>query len=343
MCGSVSLRGDALVVADSCDRAIVVNARSPEDRAVVLESTTISNHPQTVRKLHLLSISPNDLLQTNICLQIQISQRYIIVARAKFVEVFNFTMDILEAEPAHSAIGHGQEPIIEHPVDSFSFGWLDGISISQDTTKPDAFFVLFPQPNEDPWSMHSPTLTLYHLEANSMAGVEKDTPSPPATPGSTPRILSETFLASVPLSASASPTSTSSSTSTKLVLGRHRTALWLSPRPRELDFTGLVQMDLNRQGDWPFQARGVRTWRNFFGDDLIWASFGPRQTITKPQTEDDENCTSTVEGEDSKTPVLTKRILNSDIDEDWAAIGYDEETGRVVLGRRNGCITFLRL
>jgi hypothetical protein len=26
-----------------------------------------------------------------------------------------------------------QEPIIQYPVDSFSFGWLDGISISQDT------------------------------------------------------------------------------------------------------------------------------------------------------------------------------------------------------------------
>jgi hypothetical protein len=50
VCNSVSLCGDALVVADSRDRALVVNVHSPEDRAVVLESTTISDHPQTVRK-----------------------------------------------------------------------------------------------------------------------------------------------------------------------------------------------------------------------------------------------------------------------------------------------------
>lgn len=54
MCSSVSLRGDALVVADCRDRAMVVDVRSPEDRTIVLESTTISNHPQKVRKPHPL-------------------------------------------------------------------------------------------------------------------------------------------------------------------------------------------------------------------------------------------------------------------------------------------------
>lgn len=50
MCSSVSLNGDALVVADCRDRAMLVNVRSPEDGAVVLESTTVSSHPQTVRE-----------------------------------------------------------------------------------------------------------------------------------------------------------------------------------------------------------------------------------------------------------------------------------------------------
>ena len=270
------------------------------------------------------------------------------VARAKFVEVFDFSMDTLRDEPvlppsnADLVAGSGQGPIIQHPVDSFSFGWLDGISISQDTSKQDSFFVLCPQPDEDPWSTHAPTLTFYHLMANSTPGAEEGISSPSATPGSTSHILSETFLASVPLSPSGSPTSTSSSTSTHLVVGCHHTALWLSPRPGEWDTTGLVQMDLNRQGDWPFQARGVRTWRNFFGDDLVWASFGPRRTKATPQTDDVKSWTDVAGGGGSETSISMNRILNSH-GEDWTAVGYDEETGRVALGRRDGYITFLLL
>jgi len=50
LCNSVSLCGDILVVADSRDRAAAVNVHSPENGAVVLESTTVSEHPQMVRK-----------------------------------------------------------------------------------------------------------------------------------------------------------------------------------------------------------------------------------------------------------------------------------------------------
>ena len=50
LCSSVSLCGDILVVADSRDRATAVNVHSPGDGAVVLESTTVSEHPQMVRK-----------------------------------------------------------------------------------------------------------------------------------------------------------------------------------------------------------------------------------------------------------------------------------------------------
>lgn len=247
------------------------------------------------------------------------------MARAKFVEVFNSPTDVLATESilssssADSVVENAQEPIIYHPVDSFSFGWLDGISISQDTTKPDSFFVLFRQPNADPWSTHAPTLAFYRLEENSTADVEEDLISHSDTDGSTSHLFFGAFLASVPLSASASPTSTSSSTSPKLVLGHHRTAIWLSPRPRESDSTGLVQMDLNRQEDWPSQARGTRFWRNFLGDDLVWASF-----------------------EGSKIDVFKRHVFNSR-GEVWTAIGYDEEMGRVALGRGDGCITFLRL
>ena len=270
-----------------------------------------------------------------------------LIARAKFVEAFDLPKDILGTAttlPPSSAeltVEGAQEPNIRHPVDSFSFGWVDGISISRDTTKPNSFFVLFPQPNDDPWSTHAPTLTFYRLEANSTADGENVIP-PPDTQDPPAHIFSETFLASVPLSPSTSPTSTSSSTSTKLVIGRHRTALWLSPRQREWDTTGLVQMDLNRPGDWPFQARGMRTWGNFLGDDLVWASFGPKQT--KPKTQEarpDEDRVDITE-EDSITPIFTNRILNSH-GEDWTSIGYDEETGRVALGRRDGYVTFLRL
>ena len=247
------------------------------------------------------------------------------MARAKFIEVFVTPTDVLATESVLSSsntdlvVGNEQEPIIQHPVDSFSFGWLDGISISQDTTKPDSFFVLFPQPNADPWSTHAPTLAFYRLEENSTADVEEGPPSHSNTDDSIPHLFYGAFLASAPLSASASPTSTSSSASTKLVLGHHRTALWLSPRPRESDATGLVQMDLNRQEDWPAQARGTRFWRNFLGDDLVWASFG-----------------------DSETHAFTRHIFNSR-GEVWTAVGYDEETGRVALGKGNGRITFLRL
>ena len=264
------------------------------------------------------------------------------MARAKFTEVFVSPTDILATEsilgPSNvdSVVGDVHEPIIQHPVDSFSFGWLDGISISQDFLNPDSFFVLFQQPNEDMWSTHAQTLVFFRLEANFTTGME-DLPSPSNMTGPTPHLFSETFLASTPLSTSTSPTSTSSSASTKHVLGCHRTALWLCPRPSETDSTGLVQMDLNRQEDWPSQARGVRTWRHYLGDDLVWASLDPGRI----QDDDDENWTSAAE-EESDMRVFTRPVFNSR-DEAWTAIGYDEETGRVALGRRDGCITFLRL
>jgi len=258
-----------------------------------------------------------------------------------FVEVFNLPTDILAADLTHS-YSVWQEPIIQHPVDSFTFGWLDGISISQDFSKSDSFFVLFHHPNDDLWSNHAPKLTLCRLEANPTASAEEELPPPSDVDDPVSHFFSVEFLTSVPRSASASPTSTSSSTSTKLVLGHQRTALWLSPRPRESDSTGLVQMDLNRQEDWPAQARGTRSWRQFLGDDLIWASFGPRETQTKIQDSGDENWTSRTDEEEPKIYAFTRRICNSR-GEVWTAIGYDEETGRVALGKGDGSIVFLRL
>lgn len=52
VCNSVSLCGDILVAADSRNRAAVVNVDSPDDKTVVLESTTTSSHPQMVGKSH---------------------------------------------------------------------------------------------------------------------------------------------------------------------------------------------------------------------------------------------------------------------------------------------------
>jgi hypothetical protein len=101
-------------------------------------------------------------------------------------------------------------------------------------------------------------------------------------------------------------------------------------------------MDLNRQEEWPSQARGTRIWRHFLGDDLVWASFGPRQTQAEEQDSDDESWTSVADEGKPKTQVFTRRIFNSR-DEAWTAIGYDEETGRVALGKRDGYITLLRL
>ena len=269
------------------------------------------------------------------------------MARAKFIEAFASPIDILAPGPTFGVSNTDQvienmhEPIVQHPVDSFSFGWLDGMSISQDSSKPDSFFILFRQPNEDPWSTHTPTLALYRLEANFTAGVGEEMPPSLDAADPTSHLFSETFLTSTPLDASTSPTSTSSSASTKLVLGHHRTALWLSPRPRESDSTGLVQMDLNRQEDWPSQSRGIRSWRYHLGDDLVWASFSPRRTRAETQGGDNGNCTGTAD-DDPKMHVFTRRVCNSH-GEVLTAIGYDEETGRVALGRRDGCITFLRL
>jgi hypothetical protein len=49
-----------------------------------------------------------------------------------------------------------------------------------------------------------------------------------------------------------------------------------SPTER-VDSTGLVQMDLNRQDLLAIPGEGSTSWRYFLGDDLVWASFGPRR------------------------------------------------------------------
>lgn len=77
------------------------------------------------------------------------------------------------------------------------------------------------------------------------------------------------------------------------------------------------------------------------GGNLVWASFGPRRTKAKLQTDYDENWAGIVEGEDLKTSILTNQVI--DMRQGWTAVGYEEETGRVALGSLDGCINFIHL
>ena len=95
-------------------------------------------------------------------------------------------------------------------------------------------------------------------------------------------------------------------------------------------------MDLNRQEDWPSQAR--RIWRQLFGNDLVWGSLDLWGGKAEAQNGDGEPWVA----EDPDTHVFTRRVFSAS-DDVWTAIGYDEETGRVAIGRRDGYITFLSL
>ena len=223
------------------------------------------------------------------------------MARANFTEAFGFPKDTLATNTTHNSsyarlvVGNVQEPIVQHPVDSFSFGWLDKIAISEESSKPDSFLVLFHRPNEVPRSTHAPTLAFYRLDANPTGDVDEDMPSPALNAdGSTSHLFSKTLLTPAPLSGSTNLTPTSSPVPTrksKFVLGHHRTALWLS-EPGESNKFIRVTVRISRQGyDRTSKLRGTKTWKSFVGDDLVWASFNPGQTQVGTRGDGDKNRT----------------------------------------------------
>ena len=77
--------------------------------------------------------------------------------------------------------------------------------------------------------------------------------------------------------------------------------------------------------------------RQHFGDDLVWGSLDLREGQAGTRNDDDGPW-----AEDPVPHVFARRVFNA-CDAVWTAIGYDEESGRVAIGRRDGCITFLRL
>ena len=270
------------------------------------------------------------------------------MARANFIEVFSFPRDTLAINSTHGSscarlvVGNVQESIVQHPVDSFSFGWLNKIAVSEDSSKPDSFQVVL----EVLQSTHAPTLAFYRLEANPTGDLDENLPSPPLNAdGSTSHSLSKTLLTPAPLSGSTSLIPTSSpvpARKSKLVLGHHRTALWLS-EPGESNKFIRITVRISRQDyDRTSKLRGTKTWKSFVGDDLVWASFGPGQTQVGTRGDGDENRTRMAYEEDSKTFAFTRCVSSSCADV-WTTIGYDEETGRVALGEWDGYITLLRL
>lgn len=109
-------------------------------------------------------------------------------------------------------------------------------------------------------------------------------------------LFSETSLVPALVSGITSPISTSYSAPTKIKLGRHRTALWLYPKPRESDATGQVKVDLNKQGIWPYWAKGISV-STCLKETLVWGSFGPSWAQAEMQDGGDENRNRTADGE----------------------------------------------
>ncbi|KII84195.1 hypothetical protein PLICRDRAFT_118295 [Plicaturopsis crispa FD-325 SS-3] len=242
------------------------------------------------------------------CIQVIFAHKSILVVRARSINLF--------PEPVLS----DRLPMrLYESIGRHSFGWIDGVSVAVNkrstyTTSSSrqslsssrrGLSILIRAETDDPWASDAHHLDLYDLLPNpAFSDTTDDGKIVP------PYVFPPTLAAQV-------QSVRGSLRCTGLVLGQYGTAIWIHP-PQDRAVTGLVPNDTTDvpPGSVPTDAH----------ECLVAAVFpGPLRSA------------------DASPDVHAQRVMPHDSSNNWSALDYDEDLGRIALGSGAGEVTVLEL
>ncbi|KAG5338230.1 hypothetical protein C0989_007900 [Termitomyces sp. Mn162] len=201
-------------------------------------------------------------------------------------------------------------PLTYTPIAQHSFGWIDGVCVTPTRTLTPSLSILLRGESDDPWTSGQHSLNHYTLLPNLNAATDQDVrPSP--------YIFPPALIAKV-------PAVRGTLRCRNVVLGPCGTAAWIQPQDR-----AVVGLTWTSDEGYPLQAIHSISGK----ESLMLAAF------PGPLTRDEEGWKQDDVGIDvagiRSTAVFTNELNN------WTALDYDEEVGRIVLCSSFGCVTVL--
>ncbi|TDL27111.1 hypothetical protein BD410DRAFT_741538 [Rickenella mellea] len=287
---AIALQGDIIAIGDPYHHAKIVNWKTGD--AVTLRNSEVSEEDA----------------RPNRCVKILFCHEAVLVGRARSLDLF---YPVRLSSP-------DEEPSIQRPNASHSFGWIDSMAIAplvqvdQESSYPPISILLRAQ-SDDPWTPDIHTLKRYIIEPVADPAIEElalhrsdtspgtDVPSDMSCPYSFPPVLADEI-----------PSSRGFLRCAELALGPCGTALWIQPRPRP--------------------ATGLAAWQAEHADGhvsrecLMGTVFpGP----LRPHPDD--------------SPPLGRRSIRLWVNEyaPWTSLDYCENTGRIALGCVDGQVMVL--
>ncbi|KAG6852862.1 hypothetical protein C0991_008497 [Blastosporella zonata] len=195
---SMKLHGDLLALSDEVSRTVVWNWRL-QISAILLEPDSEAGPWQPNRSI-----------------QVVFAHRSILVVRACSIHLF--------PEPVLQ-----EPPLTYSPIAQHSFGWIDGVCVTQSRSAVPNLSILLRGESDDPWSSGLHSLDNYTLLPNPSTDDDEDN-----TP---PYIFPPPLVAKV-------PAVRGSTRCRKVVLGPCGTAAWIQPQDRAvvgLAWTGIAE------------------------------------------------------------------------------------------------------
>ncbi|KAG6831114.1 hypothetical protein H0H87_006139 [Tephrocybe sp. NHM501043] len=268
-----NLHGDLLALSDEVSTTVVWNWRA--------QTSAVLQQPD----------SEAGLWQPNRGIQVVFAHRSVLVVRACSIHLF--------PDPALQ-----ETPLTYFPIAKHSFGWIDGVCVTQSRSTIPSLSILLRGESDDPWSSGLHSLDHYILLPN--LNLEDDT--------SPPYMFPPALVAKV-------PAVRGSLRCRNVVLGPCGTAAWIQPQDRAV--VGLAWAG----NEYPLQAIQPAS-----GNESLMVAAFPGSL----SADHDVDRGSGVVGMRS-TAVFTNALNN------WTAFDYDEEIGRIVLCSSFGCVMVLEL
>ncbi|KAG6811607.1 hypothetical protein H0H92_006622 [Tricholoma furcatifolium] len=208
---------------------------------------------------------------------------------------------------------HLQEtPSTYSPIAHHSFGWLDGISVTHSPLN-SRLSILLRSESDDPWSSGLHSLDYYNILRNPDAAVEDDAQEDHLPP----YLFPPTLVAKV-------SAVRGSLRCRNVILGPCGTAVWIQPRDRAV--VGLA---------WPDEEYPLQTIHPESGHESLMVS-----ALPGPLAQIDSDSEKPEEG--GVVKMRSSAVYRNDLN-NWTALDYDEEVGRIVLCSSFGSIMVLEL
>ncbi|PFH48199.1 hypothetical protein AMATHDRAFT_66098 [Amanita thiersii Skay4041] len=310
----MTLQGDVLALGDDFNQTAVWNWKTNE------YATLQGGHNE------------GDSWQHNAITQILFAHDSVFVARDRSINLFPY--------PSLQVTSRNSTPY--SPIAQHSFGWIDGITATLVAPNPgpgkaeQSISILSREKNIDPWHSDRHSIEHYALfrsplysPPHSPAHIQTNLPYP-RSPRYVPYIFPPFRTSHIP---SLLGSLRGSLRCTTIALGRHGTAVWISPQDRAAGGLYFSEDHL------PLQ---VVPYAEQLNESLSCAVFwgGMMNDIGDSSGVDWEQSHAGAQRGDE---VIEKWTVCMNDKNDWTALDYDEDTGRIALGSGRGDVIILFL